>query len=136
MVFFFFFLLYGQHRDLPVRTHSFPPRRSSGLMQLDAMLPADRALFDAAVAAVAERQALGWRFRLVLIESVMMAGLVLIAGMLVDQPTSLFTQASATVGIACFASGLVLIWPPSVTSGRVLRWPGHARQPRNAPPPH
>ena len=41
-------------------------------MQLDAMLPADRALFDAAVAAVAERQALGWRFRLVMIESVML----------------------------------------------------------------
>lgn len=96
-------------------------------MQLDAMLPADRALFDAAVAAVAERQALGWRFRLVMIESVMMAGLVLIAGLLVDQPTSLFTQASVTVGIACFASGLVLIWLSSVTSGMMLRWRGHRR---------
>src|SRR3546814_12434352 len=32
-------------------------------MQLDAMLPAARALFDAAVAAVAERPELGWRFR-------------------------------------------------------------------------
>lgn len=96
-------------------------------MQLDAMLPADRALFDAAVAAVAERQALGWRFRLVMIESVMIAGLVLIAGLLVDQPTSLFTQASVTVGIACFASGLVLIWLSSVTSGLMLRWRGHRR---------
>jgi hypothetical protein len=96
-------------------------------MQLEAMLPADRALFDAAVAAVAERQALGWRFRLVMIESVMMAGLVLIAGLLVDQPTSLFTQASVTVGIACFASGLVLIWLSSVTSGLMLRWRGHRR---------
>ena len=96
-------------------------------MQLDAMLPADRALFDAAVAAVAERQALGWRFRLVMIESVMMAGLVLIAGLLVDQPTSLFTQASVTVGIACFASGLVLIWLSSGTSGLMLRWRGHRR---------
>ncbi|MDR7062314.1 hypothetical protein [Sphingopyxis sp. BE235] len=96
-------------------------------MQLDAMLPADRALFDAAVAAVAERQALGWRFRLVMIESVMMAGLVLIAGLLVDQPTSLFTQASVTVGIACFASGLLLIWLSSVTSGLMLRWRGHRR---------
>ena len=96
-------------------------------MQLDAMLPADRALFDAAVAAVAERQALGWRFRLVMIESVMMAGLVLIAGLLVDQPTSLVTQASVTVGIACFASGLLLIWLSSVTSGLMLRWRGHRR---------
>lgn len=91
-------------------------------MQLDAMLPADRALFDAAVAAVAERQALGWRFRLVVIESTMMAGLVLVAGLLVDQPTSVVTQASVTVGIACFASGLLLIWLSSVTSGLMRRW--------------
>lgn len=90
-------------------------------MQLDAMLPADRALFDAAVAAVAERQALGWRFRLVVIESVMMAGLVLVAGLLVDQPTPRVTQASVTVGIACFASGLLLIWLSSVMSGLMLR---------------
>jgi hypothetical protein len=91
-------------------------------MQLDTMLPADRALFDAAVAAVAERQALGWRFRLVVIESIMMAGLVLVAGLLVDQPTSVVTQASVTVGIACFASGLLLIWLSSLTSGLILRW--------------
>ena len=99
-------------------------------MQLDAMLPADRALFDAAVAAVAERQALGWRFRLVMIESVMMAGLVLIAGLLVDQPTSLFTQASVTVGIACFASGLVLIW---LAVASTMNFP-QRRQPAGAAP--
>ena len=91
-------------------------------MQIDAMLPADRALFDAAVAAVAERQALGWRFRLVVIESVMMAGLVLVAGLLVEQSTSIVTRAAVTVGIACFASGLLLIWLSSVTSGLMLRW--------------
>src|SRR3546814_12116927 len=28
----FFFYLYGAHRDLTVLTHSFPPRRSSGLV--------------------------------------------------------------------------------------------------------
>lgn len=91
-------------------------------MQLDAMLPADRILFDAAVAAVAERQALGWRLRLVVIESSMMAGLVLVAGLLVDQSTAIVTQASVTVGVACFASGLLLIWLSSVTSGLMLRW--------------
>ena len=51
---------------------------------LDAMPPAERALFDAAVAAAAEKQDLRWRFRLVVMESVMMAGLVLVAGLLLD----------------------------------------------------
>lgn len=99
-----------------------PLRRGELELHLDAMLPTDRALFDAAVAAVAEQQALGWRFRLVVIESVMMAALILVAGLLVDQPTSVVTQASVTVGIACFGSGLLLIWLSSVTSGLMLRW--------------
>jgi hypothetical protein len=103
-----------------MKRHSI--RRDQLEMQLDAMLPADRALFDAAVVAVAERQALGWRFRLVVTESVMMAGLGLLAGLLVDQPPSVVMQASATVGAACFASGLLLIWLSSVTSGLMLRW--------------
>src|SRR3546814_15603264 len=38
---FFFFLLYGDHRDLHVLTHSFPTRRSSDLIML-AHLPQDR----------------------------------------------------------------------------------------------
>lgn len=95
--------------------------------QLDTLMPADRALFDAAVAAAAERQALGWRFRLIVIESVMMASLVFVAGLLVGQPSSLVAQASITVAIACFASGLLLIWLSSVTSALLRRWRGRGR---------
>lgn len=91
-------------------------------LDLDTMLPVDRARFEAAVAAEAERRAFYWRFRLVAIETVMMAGLVLIAGLLVDLPTQMVVRASITVGMACFASGLLLIWLSSITSGLMLRW--------------
>jgi hypothetical protein len=90
-------------------------------LDLDTMLPADRALFEAAVAAESERRAFYWRFRLVAIETVMMAGLVLVAGLLIDRPTAIVVRAAITVGIACFASGLLLIWLSSVFSGLMAR---------------
>ena len=105
------------------------PSPDQFLLDLETMLPSDRALFEAAVAAEAERRAFYWRFRLVAIETVMMASLVLVAGLLVDQPTALVVQASVTVGIACFVSGLLLIWLSSVMSGLMIRW-RHRRQVR------
>jgi hypothetical protein len=98
------------------------PHPDQFLLDLETMLPSDRALFEAAVAAEAERRAFYWRFRLVAIETVMMAGLVLIAGLLIDQPTALVVRASATMSIACFASGLFLIWLSSVTSELMIQW--------------
>ena len=91
-------------------------------LDLDTMLPVDRARFEAAVAAEAERRAFYWRFRLVAIETVLMGGLVVIAGLLVDLPSQMVVRASITVVMACFASGLLLIWLSSVTSGLMLRW--------------
>lgn len=90
-------------------------------LELDTMFPADRALFEAAVAAESKRRAFYWRFRLVAIETVMMAGLVLVAGLLIDQPAAIVVRAAITVGIACFASGLLLIWLSSVTSELMTR---------------
>lgn len=107
-------------------------RRSAGHadqlgLDLDAMLPGDRTRFEAAVAAEAERRAFFWRFRLVAIETVMMSSLVLIAALLIDQPANVVVQASVTVGIACFASGMLLIWLSSVASGLMMRWRGRRR---------
>ncbi len=93
-------------------------------LDLDTMLPGDRARFEAAVAAEAERRTYYWRFRLVAIETVMMAGLVLIAGLLVSLPTEMVARAALTVGVACFASGLLLIWLSSVASQLMIRWRG------------
>lgn len=92
------------------------------MLDIGAMLPADRARFETAVAAEAERRAFFWRFRLVATETVMMAGLVLIAGLLVDLPTQMAFRASMTVGAACLGSGLLLMWLSSVASGLMLRW--------------
>ena len=59
-------------------------------------------IVEARVAARAEADALRWRFRLVIIESLMIASLVLIAGAILGQPTALVLRGSAMVGAGCF----------------------------------
>ncbi|CAM8670874.1 hypothetical protein PX699_24460 [Sphingobium sp. H39-3-25] len=66
-------------------------------------------IIEARVAERAEVQAIQWRFRLVIIESVMMATLVLAAGIALDLPMSKTLTGAATVGIGCFLTGLMLI---------------------------
>ncbi|BAV63219.1 hypothetical protein KFK14_07425 [Sphingobium phenoxybenzoativorans] len=64
---------------------------------------------EARVAARAEADALRWRFRLVVIESVMIASLVLAAGVVLDQPIGLVLRGAGVVGAGCFVTGLILI---------------------------
>lgn len=92
------------------------------LLGLGAMLPAERTLFNAAVAAAAEKQALRWRFRLIVIESFMMAGLVLVAGLLLNLPSMMVVRVSLSVGMACFLSGLLLIRLSGVSGRLIGRW--------------
>ncbi|CCW16550.1 hypothetical protein EBBID32_8860 [Sphingobium indicum BiD32] len=66
-------------------------------------------MIEARVAIRAEAAALRWRFRLILIESTLMAGLVLAAGFALHQPSALVLRGAATVGVACLVSGLLLI---------------------------
>lgn len=67
------------------------------------------AYIEARVAARAEADALRWRFRLVIIESVMLASLVLAAGVVLDQPIGLVLRGAGVVGAGCFVTGLILI---------------------------
>lgn len=67
------------------------------------------AYVEARVAARAEADALRWRFRLVVIESVMIASLVLSAGVVLDQPIGLVLRGASVVGAGCFVTGLILI---------------------------
>lgn len=71
--------------------------------------PALEAFIEARAARIAKAQAFAWRFRLVTIETLMMAALVLAAGLALRQPTPLVLRASIMVGGGCFASGILLI---------------------------
>lgn len=61
---------------------------------------------------IAERaasQALAWRFRLIVTETLMMGLLVMIAGILLHKPALMVARASLGVGAACFVSGMLLV---------------------------
>lgn len=57
-----------------------------------------------------EAESFRWRFRLVGIETFMMGALVLIAGLLLHQPTMLVLRATALVAASCFVTGLLLLF--------------------------
>jgi len=82
----------------------------TGQMTLD-LNPDDELerIIEARVAERAEVQAIQWRFRLVIIETVMIASLVLAAGIALDLPLSKTLTGAATVGVGCFLTGLMLI---------------------------
>src|SRR3546814_13123452 len=50
-----------------------------------------------------EAEAFQWRFRLVMIETVMMGLLVLVAGLVLKQPTMMVLRASLLVAASCLA---------------------------------
>jgi hypothetical protein len=79
------------------------------------------AYVEARVAARAEADALRWRLRLVIIETVMIASLVLAAGFALDLTTSRILIGAATVGSGCFLTGLMLIGLTGAAS-RLLAW--------------
>ena len=82
-------------------------------------------IIEARVTARLETDAWRWRFRLLGIETVMMTGLVAIAGLIVHQPTPVVLRAALLVGASCFASGVLLLGL-STGTGKVLsrfrRW--------------
>lgn len=103
-------------------------RRNSPIHQLPLEFGKDaqqERMIEARVAIRAEAAAMRWRFRLILIESAMMAGLVLAAGLALGQPTALVCRSAVVVGAACLASGLLLIALSGLTGhllSRYRRW--------------
>lgn len=87
-------------------------RKSSHSAQLDldwSKDPEIERIIEARVAIRAEAAALRWRLRLIVIETLLMAALVLGAGMALKQPIGLALRGAVLVGLACLASGLLLI---------------------------
>lgn len=84
-------------------------------------------IIEARVAIRSEAAALRWRFRLILIETVLMASLVLVAGLVLHQPTDMVLRGALIVGAACLVSGLLLIALAGLTGqliARYRRWRG------------
>ncbi|MCT2400879.1 MULTISPECIES: hypothetical protein [Novosphingobium] len=84
-------------------------------------------IIEARVAIRAEAAALRWRLRLILIETVLMASLVFVAGLTLHQPTAMVLRGAAMVGAACLISGLLLIALAGLTGhmiARYRRWRG------------
>jgi hypothetical protein len=99
-----------------------PPRLRRPGIRANWDLSDDEAIdqyIEARVAERARREAVRWRFRLVLIETAMMALLVLIAGLALGQKTDLVLRGAALVAAGCFATGVLLI-ALSVASSRLL----------------
>lgn len=84
-------------------------------------------IIEARVAIRSEAAALRWRFRLILIETVLMSGLVLAGGLVLHQPTGMVLRGAAMVGAACLVSGVLLIALAGFTGhliARYRRWRG------------
>jgi hypothetical protein len=72
-----------------------------------------------------EAESFQWRFRLVMIETVMMGTLVLVAGLVLKQPTMMVLRASLLVAGSCLATGLLLLSLSAGTAklmSRLRRW--------------
>lgn len=79
-------------------------------------------MIEARVAIRAEADAIRWRFRLIVIETVMMASLVLAAGLVLKLPADLVLRGSAVVGAACLTSGVLLIGLSGLSGYLLSRW--------------
>lgn len=56
-----------------------------------------------------EAEAFHWRLRLVAVETCMMGMLVIVAGLILKQPTMLVLRAGLLVAGSCFATGILLV---------------------------
>jgi hypothetical protein len=74
---------------------------------------------EARVAERAKAEAWHWRFRLITVETIMMAMLIVAAGLCLGKPVGEILRAAILVGAACFASGILLL---GLSAGAGLSW--------------
>lgn len=79
-------------------------------------------IIDARVAERAEAQAFHWRVRLIVIESVMLATLVVAAGIALDLSAMKILTAAAIAGGGCFLTGFALIGLTGAASRLLARF--------------
>lgn len=96
-----------------------PPLSHPDQLPLELSADALEREIEACVAARCEAESVRWKFRLVVIETVMIGALIAAAGIALDQPGMIVARAAALVAASCFASGLLLLGL-SAWSARVL----------------
>lgn len=82
-------------------------------------------IIEARVALRAQGEAVRWRLRLVVIEAVLMALLVIVLGLALQQPSELVVRGALIVGLGCFATGLLMIALSAAVGlvlARIRRW--------------
>ena len=85
--------------------HLVGPRPSMGSPKDDEL----ERMIERRVAIRAEADAVRWRLRLIAIETLLMAGLVTVAGLALDQKPIAVMKAALLVGATCLGSGVLLI---------------------------
>jgi hypothetical protein len=84
-----------------------PPLDLSSAAALDAEV-------ERRVAARSQSDAMLWRFRLIMAETLMMGLLVAVAGLALHQAPLLVARAALLVSGSCLATGMLLLWLSSV----------------------
>lgn len=100
------------------RTHAHPdqlPLNFSSAAELERHI-------EARVAERCQQESVRWRFQLITVETVMMAALVAIAGLLLHQPPLFVARASLLVGASCFATGILLLGLSAATTRLLTRF--------------
>lgn len=64
---------------------------------------------EARVASRLEAESIAWRFRLIVIETLMMSMLIAAAGLAVGQPAGIVIRATLLIALTCFGTGMVLL---------------------------
>ncbi|MCP3732186.1 TIGR03750 family conjugal transfer protein [Sphingomonas sp. MG17] len=77
-------------------------------LQFDSQAELER-LIERRVAQRFEAEAFRWRLRIVMIETLLLASLVLMAGLALGQPIHTVVRAAVLVGASCFAAGMLLL---------------------------
>ena len=85
-----------------------PPHPDQLPLQFDSQEALEQ-IIEARVAARCEAESFRWRFRLVLIETVLFSALVAGAGFTLGQPTAMVLRATALIGVSCFLTGAMLV---------------------------
>ncbi|AMK25830.1 hypothetical protein [Sphingobium sp. TKS] len=66
-------------------------------------------IIEARVAIRAEAEAIRWRFRLMVIETILLTSLVIVTGLMLHQPPMLIARGAVLIGVTCLSTGLLLI---------------------------